>query len=899
MADPKRIIAVCTTKIQSQDRISFIEGLYKRLDKNRYKIIVFNSPSEFEINSPGDTSAKATYDIINYARIDCLLIDKDYFKSEDVFNAIVERAKENNVPVIAVNGEVEGCYNIHPDYNSAYEKLIAHLITVHNYRDFFFIGGIQGEPESERRLEIFRQTLNKYGVDFSDQRIAYGQYYEFPVYSIFNELYQNNKLPQVFVCANDTMAFAVYQKAQECGINIPDDIAVTGFDGIYYSQFLQPPLSTCRMNDESLLSTVEKIIEGICCNALSPGCFYSSCTTIAKGSCGCNTEKSYLSNEVIIHKFRDVERSSFFEDQVYDVIEKAVDFDSRSNIYEMLINCSIPASSVCIKGDYSSTLDNLMESGNGFSDKFYVLKSANNTDDLNVHLRMFPLADMVPYFDEWMNDDTLYMVTAICAGDSICGHYAVKTRLVEDKIHRFNRTGRAINLIMTEALSRYKQRNITNDNANALNINPISELPNLKSLTSWFESFSAVPANHEKSIMISLYWMPKYKELYEQYGNERNRMVAYVGEILKIANAHNSFVSQIAEDEFIVVNYVDNGSEISSTIDNATNVFYGFCENYTYEKKQQYGENFGLEVSCGCTCIYNGWSDSIDMASLIKLARTEMFANRLKYSGGNATAKDSRSTREDCNALVLLISKNKFIYHYQPIIDIRSRSIYAYEALMRTDSEINLSPLEILATADSYKRLYEIERATIFNVMKQYSESSEELFRNRKVFINSIPGHFLNSKDREEVVAKYSNYLDSFVFEITETYEASDEEIITMKSMCTELHIPIAIDDYGSGCSNIVNLLRYDPQIIKVDRYLITDIDKDANKQMFMKGTLDFAKANNVKVLAEGVETQEEFRAVIALGVDYVQGYYTGRPAPIPLAEIPDFLISDIESVDR
>ena len=216
---------------------------------------------------------------------------------------------------------------------------------------------------------------------------------------------------------------------------------------------------------------------------------------------------------------------------------------------------------------------------------------------------------------------------------------------------------------------------------------------------------------------------------------------------------------------------------------------------------------------------------------------------------------------------------------------------------MRTEPGINMSPLDILATAESYQKMYDIERATVFNVLEQYSHSQEELFHNRKVFINSIPGHFLNERDRNEIITRYSDYIGSVVFEVTEGYVASDEEIEAMKTMGSNgLRIPLAIDDYGSGCSNIVNLLKYAPQIIKEDRALITDIDKDANKRMFMKGTLEFASANQIKVLAEGVETREEFITVVALGVDYVQGFYTGKPTELPMADIPEFVVSDIES---
>ena len=91
-----------------------------------------------------------------------------------------------------------------------------------------------------------------------------------------------------------------------------------------------------------------------------------------------------------------------------------------------------------------------------------------------------------------------------------------------------------------------------------------------------------------------------------------------------------------------------------------------------------------------------------------------------------------------------------------------------------------------------------------------------------------------------------------------------------------------------------MNLLRYSPQVIKIDRYLITDIHKDVNKQMFVRSTIDLARLNGIKVLAEGVETSEEMQTVISYGVDYIQGYYTGRPSPEPVSEIAEDIRNEI-----
>ena len=140
MDAPKKIIAVCTTQLEAYDRSSFIEGLYSRLDKDQYKLIVFNSHRDFETHSPSDAGAKAVFDIINHDKIDCLIIDKRHIKSDDVFDEIVERSKERKTPVIVLNSEKEGCFCINTDYFAAYEELINHLVTVHNYHDFFFIG---------------------------------------------------------------------------------------------------------------------------------------------------------------------------------------------------------------------------------------------------------------------------------------------------------------------------------------------------------------------------------------------------------------------------------------------------------------------------------------------------------------------------------------------------------------------------------------------------------------------------------------------------------------------------------------------------------------------------------------------------------------------------------------
>ena len=84
------------------------------------------------------------------------------------------------------------------------------------------------------------------------------------------------------------------------------------------------------------------------------------------------------------------------------------------------------------------------------------------------------------------------------------------------------------------------------------------------------------------------------------------------------------------------------------------------------------------------------------------------------------------------------------------------------------------------------------------------------------------------------------------------------------------------------------------PDYVKIDRSLISDIDKNPQKQHFVKDIIKFAHDNDFMALAEGVETSEEMREVIYMGVDLIQGYYTARPAQEPLQYIDEEIRNEI-----
>ncbi len=264
----------------------------------------------------------------------------------------------------------------------------------------------------------------------------------------------------------------------------------------------------------------------------------------------------------------------------------------------------------------------------------------------------------------------------------------------------------------------------------------------------------------------------------------------------------------------------------------------------------------------------------------------------LKTGGADASrsrrlAALSKAERAELEETQLVISENRFDYKFQPIVSTIDSEIYSYEALMRPRSELCHKPYHILKYAELTGRLSDIERATFINVLEMV-DADKERFHGHKVFINSIPKTKLSLEDTRRIGELLMKHSDTVVVELTEQAEPDDDELNALKERYNNLGIPIAIDDYGTGYSNVTNLLRYMPNYVKIDRSLLSDLQDSPKKRHFVREIIEFCHENNILALAEGVETADELREVILLGADLIQGYYTARPASEPIESISD-----------
>ena len=219
---------------------------------------------------------------------------------------------------------------------------------------------------------------------------------------------------------------------------------------------------------------------------------------------------------------------------------------------------------------------------------------------------------------------------------------------------------------------------------------------------------------------------------------------------------------------------------------------------------------------------------------------------------------------------------------FQPIVSLEDGDIFGYEALSRITvpaCEINIEALFELASRED--KLWELEKLCRKKALDSAASKPESAMIFLNVDANIIHDDEFEAGFTAERLSECGIPAHNIIFEITEKTAIADMEVfLSSVRHYQRQHFKIAIDDFGSGYSGLNRVCSISPEYLKLDMNLIRGIDKDSVKKSAVASTADFCKQAGIKVIAEGIETEEELKTLIKLGIPYGQGYYLARPTP-------------------
>jgi diguanylate cyclase (GGDEF)-like protein len=248
-----------------------------------------------------------------------------------------------------------------------------------------------------------------------------------------------------------------------------------------------------------------------------------------------------------------------------------------------------------------------------------------------------------------------------------------------------------------------------------------------------------------------------------------------------------------------------------------------------------------------------------------------------------------------------IIKNQQLTSLFQPIVSSRQQNIYAYEALIRGPSDSSLhNPINLFSAAERCNKTVALERSCRRTSIRQFADQQLP----QKLFLNVSPLVLLDPDFKKgetlDFLKKVAIPASRIVIEITEhqptdNYQLMRDAVAHYRNMGFE----IALDDLGAGYSGLRLWTELMPDYVKIDRHFIQDIDKDPVKLNFVRSIQSMAVATNCHVIAEGIETEEEFQAIEKLGVGFFQGYYFARPAAQAVTKIADAKFSGKQALQH
>jgi diguanylate cyclase (GGDEF)-like protein len=282
------------------------------------------------------------------------------------------------------------------------------------------------------------------------------------------------------------------------------------------------------------------------------------------------------------------------------------------------------------------------------------------------------------------------------------------------------------------------------------------------------------------------------------------------------------------------------------------------------------------------------------------LVRAERLTARLVTDAiANARNLRERKAYRDRTTLQDVILGDGLSSVYQPIVDLGTGDIFAFEALSRGPRGTALeSPATLFAIADEVDLTVELDRACFRGALR----NAMMLEPVHRLFVNLLPMSFY---DQAFIEVEVGNLLTSagltpanIVFEITE--RLAIENFASFKRALgayTAMGFGIAIDDVGTRHSNLETVMSLRPHFIKISDVLVRGIARSTVKREMLRSLKHIAETIDAVMVAEGIEHVEDVAAVRDLGLRYGQGYYMARPGPA-FPTLPDYVRAELRNVN-
>jgi diguanylate cyclase (GGDEF)-like protein len=428
-----------------------------------------------------------------------------------------------------------------------------------------------------------------------------------------------------------------------------------------------------------------------------------------------------------------------------------------------------------------------------------------------------------------------------------------------------------------------QQRKRTEERVNHIAFHDdLTSLPNRLMLNRTLDR--AVSRHRRAGTQLAILFMDvdRFKVINDSLGHEvGDSLLRQVADRLREHSREGDMVARMGGDEFVVL--IENHDNLKDLSTCAQRLVEQLGAPYVLGRR-----DYHVTLSIGISVFP---SDGNDSQALLKAADVAMY--RAKASGRNNHLFYSPSMNVDTAERLELesdlrhaLERGEFLLHYQPKVEIATGLITGIEALLRWEHPLRglISPMDFIPIAEETGLIVPIGEWVLATACARNKVWQDQGLGKLSVAVNLSARQFADPMLLPKLTRIiHESGLDpsSLELEITESVVMSHGECaVAALEKLKSIGVLIAIDDFGTGYSSLAYLKRFPIDILKVDRSFIRDIPSDSGDMKITRAIIAMAHSLRLKVVAEGVETQDQLTFLRAQHCDSVQGYLLHRPLP-------------------
>ncbi|MDP8997051.1 MAG: EAL domain-containing protein, partial [Pseudomonadota bacterium] len=408
----------------------------------------------------------------------------------------------------------------------------------------------------------------------------------------------------------------------------------------------------------------------------------------------------------------------------------------------------------------------------------------------------------------------------------------------------------------------------------------LTGLPNRRYLDEIIAKFAERDQDIVRSGMAVLHIdLDRFKQINDTLGHiAGDTVLKHVARLLSAAAGSGNFVARVGGDEFVLVCWNETDSQKLSIL--ADGIIAAIQRPIPYEGHFcRVGASIGISIEA---------DNRIDPKKV--LINGDMALYRAKERGRNrheffskALQEELESNKRIADDILRGIEQAEFVPYYQPLVDARTYQTIGAEALVRWRHPTQgvLTPNRFIEIAEDINVLTAIDRHVLTTAMGDLERWKGNGLPIQSVSVN-VSFRRLSDEHLIPALRKLNIEPGTISFEFLESIflDEVDDRVARNIDAIKEMGIGIDVDDFGTGHTSFVSLLRLMPRRFKIDRQLIKPVATSASQRRLVASIVDIGRTLGIKVVAEGVETMEQARVLSEIGCDFLQGYAFARPMP-------------------